>query len=205
MIDFFNFGSKLLSSTFQASSIGLKEDPSDDISVYDRLIKGKYEGIAFPVNFKQEYGRNLADIIDTGWAGFYLISDRLKDILEKNHLTGWKTFPIKLYDKKEKEISGYYGFSVTGMCGNLTFKDSDIIEKKLIPSGPLCRFYKGVHINLDEWDNCDFFTPVNSSRTIVTRGAAEILKKNKISNLNLQNLTEIETTIVNFGSLKNLA
>jgi len=31
--------------------------------------------------------------------GIIFISDRLKILLEENQLTGWKTFPIKIYDK----------------------------------------------------------------------------------------------------------
>lgn len=64
------------------------------------LIKGNYEDMAFPIAFKQGTGNNLLDILDTGFPGLYLISERLKAILEDNHLTGWKTYPIKLYDKK---------------------------------------------------------------------------------------------------------
>jgi hypothetical protein len=62
MIESFDFGSKLLSSTFQAGPIGLKEDEN---GVYDHLnlIKGKLKGMGFPVVFKQDYGKHLTDII----------------------------------------------------------------------------------------------------------------------------------------------
>src|SRR5262245_11871693 len=114
MNDFFYFGSKLLSSTVQAGPIVLKQKNGLPGSYY--LIKGYYEGINFPYVFKQDYGKKFTDILDTGCAGLFLISENLKKILENNRFTGWKTYPIKLYDKKNNEVSGYHGFSVIGSC-----------------------------------------------------------------------------------------
>jgi hypothetical protein len=201
MIDFFDFGSKLLSSTFQAGPVGLKEDEN---GVYDHLnlIKGKLKGIDFPVIFKQDYGKNLTDILDTGHAGLFLISDRMKKILEDSGLTGWQTFPIKLYDKKGSEILGYHGFSVIGHCGPISYEKSQIIEKRKVPTGPLCKFYKGEYIDLNIWDGTDFFTPDGTYETFITKKAADILTKNKITNMRLENLAdkEIDIRIVENGN-----
>ena len=100
---FFSFESKLRATTFQAEPIGLKIN-EDGISDCQNLIKGNYSGISFPVIFRQENGENLTDILDTGSVGLFLISDRLKICLEENKLSGWKIFPIKLFDKKGVEI-----------------------------------------------------------------------------------------------------
>jgi hypothetical protein len=48
--------------------------------------------------------------------------------LEENQFTGWKIYPIKLFDKKENEVEGYHGLSVTGICGPQSY--NEIIEKK---------------------------------------------------------------------------
>lgn len=194
MKDFFYFDTKLILSTFQASAVGLGNDKNDLNDRY-RLIKGKYEGINFPVIFKQAHGKKFTDMLGTGWPGLYLISDRMKKILEEEKLTGWKTFQIKLYDKIGNEINGYNGFSTVGVCGPISYKNSDIIEKQYIQNGPIERNYKGVTIGLDKWDKCDFFTADGSYRTIITKRVAEILKNNKISNLKLENLTEIEIPV----------
>ena len=63
------------------------------------MAKGKYEGIDFPVIFKQEMGKKWTDILDIDWSNLYLISSKIKAVLEENKLTGWKTFPVKVYDK----------------------------------------------------------------------------------------------------------
>ena len=192
--NFFDFSSKPLSSTLQAHPVGLKTD-ENGVSDHSKLIKGQFSGIDFPVIFKQEYGKKLTDILNTGAAGFFLISDRMKKILEENNLTGWKTFPIKLYDKKRNEIFGYHGFSTVGRCGPIDYEKAEIIEKRRVPAGPLCKFYKGLHVGLDEWDGNDFFIPDETYGTIITQRAADVLKINKITNMHLVNLADIETTM----------
>lgn len=185
---FFDFGSKPASSTVQAHLVDTNID-------HLKLIKGDYTGIEFPVVFKQEYGSKLYDLLDTGHAGFLLISDRMKSVLEENKLTGWKTFPIKLYDKEGEEILGYHGFSVIGKCGPTNYKNCEIIKKRLVPKGPLCQYYKGVTI--DTWDGNDFVTPEGTYETFITRKAADILKKHRISNMYLQNLADSEMAVEN--------
>ncbi len=145
--------------------------------------------------FRQDQGNKLTDILDTGWPGLFLISDHLKTILEDNQLTGWLTYSINLYDKKKREINNYHGFSVIGICGQISYKDSKIIEKRRIAEGPTSRYYKGLSIGLNEWNGCDFFTPNDSYRTIITEKTANILKKEKITNLFLENISEIEIPV----------
>ncbi|MBX3102798.1 MAG: hypothetical protein KF690_09840 [Bacteroidetes bacterium] len=195
--EFYSFGSKLSSSTLQVHPVGLKEfHPIDPNKRYlydeDRLIQGDYTDISFPVIFKQEYGKKLQDILDTGWGSLYLISDKMKVILEDNNLTGWKTFAVKVIDKKGQEIQGYHGLSITGRCGKIDYGKSEIIERRLVPNGPLVKYYKGLHIGLDNWDGTDFFSPEKTLWTIVTKRVAEVLKKNKLTNIMLENLAEIE-------------
>ncbi|HRD54959.1 MAG TPA: hypothetical protein PLC42_01035, partial [Parachlamydiaceae bacterium] len=111
---FFEFSSKYVSSTFMACY----DDKINELN----LIKGDYIDVNFPIIFKHEEGKKLTDILDTGYVGLFLISDKLKVFLEKNQLTGWKTFPIKIYDKKKIEISGYHGFSIIGRCKSIYYK-----------------------------------------------------------------------------------
>ena len=191
---FFDFSSKLSSSTFQAYATGLKKD-EDGVNEHWNLIKGNYKGIHFPVVFKQTHGKKLLDILDTGWPSLYLISDRMKTILEDNKLTGWKTYSIELYDKKGNKITGYHGFSVVGNCGPINYEKSEIIEKRLVPTGPVCKYYKGIVV--DQWDGDDFFTPLRTYGTFVTKRAVDVLKTHKISNMNLENLANMEVAVDN--------
>jgi len=196
--DFFNFASKLSSSTVQAHAIELDIIPnpsgeSSSNSDHNRLIYGDYKSLHFPILFKQESGKRWDDILDTGWPSLYLISDRLKRVLKENKLVGWKAFPIKLLDKKGNEIPGYHGFSITGHCGPIDYNKCEIFQKRLVEGGPIRNFYKVLYVGLDQWDGSDFFHPEGNLGIIVTVKAADILKKNKISNISLRNLSDIET------------
>jgi hypothetical protein len=196
LANFFRGSSKLRSSTFLAAPVGLKVD-ANGVSDHLKLLKGHYTGISFPITFKQDNGKNLTDILDTGFAGFFLISNRMKLILEENNLTGWQVFPIKLYDKKELEIYNYHGFSIVGHCGPIDYEKSEIIEKRMFPEGPLFKCYKGLYVGLDEWNGTDFFIPRTTVMMIMTKKAADILKKNKITNLSLEKLSEFEMIVDN--------
>jgi len=192
--EFYTFRSKLSSSTFQAHPISLNKEKNEHSEHYDQhmLILGNYQGISFPVVFKQGYGEKLQDVLDTGWAGLYLISDKMKDILEDNNLIGWEAFSVKILDKYKQEIQNYHGLSITGRCGPIDYSKSEIIEKRLVPNGPLVKYYKGMHIGLDKWDGSDFFIPEKDFDIIITQRVANILKENKLTNIKLENIANIE-------------
>ncbi len=188
-MDFFDFSSKLVSSTFHSSPIHIPYDGNLE------LITGNYNGIEMPVIFKQNSGMNLLDILDTGYANLFLISEKLKSVLNEKKLTGWKTYPIKLYDKKGLEIVGYHGFSVIGHCGPIICEKSEIIEKRLIPTGPLVKFYKGIFFNLESWDGSDFFSPEGTVRILVNENVTNALREYNITNTKVKNLKDIETIV----------
>ncbi len=185
--DFFSFKSKLVLSNGQAVPINLKTNEKG-VSDHSKLIKGQYDGIDFPVIFKQKGKIKLNDILDTGWVSLFLISDNLRMVLEENRLTGWQIFPIRLYDVRGKEINGYHGFSIIGHSGPTSYDKSSIIENEAFYP-----YYKGVSV--DKWDGSDFFTPDKTYQIFITNRAAEILKKKKITNIQLENLAEKETPI----------
>jgi hypothetical protein len=192
---FYDFRSKLVSSTFQTHAVGLNKDKNENSEYYDQhmLILGDYSGIAFPVVFKQMYGEKLQDVLDTGWGGLYLISDRIKTAFEDNHLTGWKTFEIKVFTKKGQEVEGYHVLTITGRGGKIDYLKTEIIEKRLVPEGPLGKYYKGLYVGLDDWDGSDFFLPERHFGTIITSKVADVLKKGKFTNIKIENLMDIET------------
>jgi len=192
--DFFDFDSKYSSTTVRAHPVGLDvTTQASELFDHHRLILGNDKWIHFPIIFEQDHGTKLHDILNTGYVSLFLISEKMRDILEENNLTGWKTFPITLLDKQKKEILGYYGFSITGRCGPIDYSKSQIMQKRFIENGPLWNFYKGLHIDLDKWDGCDFFLPEGNFGIKITAKTADILKKNKISNVFLENLVDVET------------
>lgn len=196
---FFEFDSKIFSSFILACPVELTDEQLS-VNHQINLIKGDYDAFNFPINFMQNDGKKFTDILDTGWPSRYLISSRLKEILDNHYFTGWKSFPIRLFDKKSNEIFGYHGFSVTGKCAKIDYTNSKIIEKQFSPSGPICKFYKGISIDTDHWDGSDFFCPEGSLVIYVTQRVGKALKENKVTNLRLVDIAEKE---VDFSNVKN--
>lgn len=190
---FYMLSSKLSSTTIQAHAMGLDKIMFSDNSAAEwHLISGDYSDISFPVLFKQQYGNQLRDLLDTGWPSLFLISNRLRAVLEESALTGWATFDIRILDKQGQAIMGYHGLSITGRCGMIDYSRSEIIERPLVPNGSPVRYYKGLYIGLNEWDKTDFFLPQNYFGIMTTQRAADALKKNKFTNIRLEKLSEIE-------------
>lgn len=194
MKDFYYFDSPFLPNTFQVTAIGLGCD-DQGINDEENLIQSKYKGINFPVKYKQKSGKKLTDILNTGWVSLFLISEKLKKTLEENFITGWKTYPIILKDRNENMVEGYYGFSVTGISGRRSYANSPIIEVQYVKDGPIVRLYKGARVDLSKWDGSDFFIPEGSIAIVVTKKVFDLVKVNKISNLSLPNITEVEMDV----------
>lgn len=187
---FYDFGTKLRSASFHAEPVNI-----NTLEEKNNIVSGLYDNINFPIIFKHTYGNKVGDILDTGSASLFLISDKLKNTLEKNNLTGWKTYPVQIFDKKGDKIQGYHGFSVTGRCGPVDYRKCEITEKRLAPEGPLIKHYKGLYIGLDKWDGSDFFIPEGTSGIKITQKAMNLLKTNKLTNLNCKNLMDYETPV----------
>jgi len=193
MKDFFSFIDKSFSITYQVGSTSLDlEDKPEDKSDHDDLILGNHENITFPVIFVHEYGRKLRDMIGTGWPGLYLITDHFREILRESHISGWKTFPIKIYDKRKNEINGYNGFSVTGRSGEINYSHCQAFKKRYVPEGPICTYYKGRRLDLEEWDGSDFFVPEERTGILVTKRVVSVVKKHKITNIEFNRFIESE-------------
>ena len=190
--DFFEFKSRFASSTVQVGAVSLRDPATVGELDEDRLSMGDYSGIVFPVVFRHEYGRKWCDVLDTGTPTLMLISERIKGLLEEHGLTGWGTFAVRILGKKGSEVFGYHGFSTLGRCGPVDCTQGEVIEKRLVPTGPLVRYRRGLHVGVDRWDGSDFCLPENYLGTIVTRRAAEVLKASKLTNVELNNLADME-------------
>ncbi len=81
---------------------------------------------------------------------------------------------------------------MSGVSGQISYSNSLIIEKRLVPGGPIVRLYKGADIDLSKWDGSDFFIPEYTKEIVITKKVAKQLEKNKITNLKLKNVTDEE-------------
>lgn len=191
---FHNLSSKLSSTTFSVNSINLSAR-IDEKGKTDamNLLEGNYGKLNFPIVFKHVSGKKHCDLIGSGWGILYLISDRMKELLEKYNLTGWKCFPVEILDKKGEKIQEvYHGLSIVGRSGPIDYGKSFLIEKRTIPNGPLSKYYKGLYFEMETWDGSDFFLVKNNWGTMVTKKAKDLLVEHKLTNLMFYNLAEME-------------
>jgi hypothetical protein len=183
---FYKFGSKLTTSAVQVTSVNLGNDD------YQRLILGRLQGIKTPMQWEQKYGHEFQDILDTGYAGLYLVSDKLKEVLIENSITGWIVFDVEIFDNNGESVRGYNGFSITGRSGPIDYHAGKAIQKQFTPNGPLITIHRGYGLDLSNWDGSDFFIPVGQYGTYATSKVFELIKSNKLSNIKFQDIAEME-------------
>ena len=181
---FYEFGFKYYYNTIRITpdifEIALRTgDFSEKRNIHDYLAMGDYpDWLEFPVIFHQFEGNKYRDALGMGCAMLTcVVSDRLKDILEKNQVTGWKIYPIVIYDKKENLITGYNGFSITGRGGH--FEHSDM---------PGWTDKKPWKYNLSNWDGSDMF--FIGGWSIVTERVKILLESEKIDKAEFRPFSE---------------
>lgn len=152
------------------------------------LREGDYpDWVQFPIVFHQIDGTKLRDIIDSRRVDFDVISERVESILCKHNITGWKTYPVRIFDKKENEIFGYRGFSVLGRGGRLIY----------LKDGPEVNFRfekKDKILDLTEWDGSDIFL-VFGVGIIISDRAMKLFKENRVSAVDYLPINDVYTVI----------
>lgn len=144
-----------------------------------RLILGDYNEVQLPVIYNEikggSSGKKMRDILDTRYPPLYLISDRFKNVLEECGITGWKSYPITLFDKKGNRVEGYNGFSITGRAGKI---------QKFVQFQTQCDYSadtEGYYFDIDTWDGSDLFNTEGSWHIIASERFIKVLVENKIT------------------------
>src|SRR5574343_620895 len=156
------------------------------------IVRGDYTGVVLPVIFKQISGKIWTDILNPNSVSMYVVSQRFIELLEKNKITGWRGYPVTIIDKEGKSVVGYVGFSIIGRSGPVDYSKAVIYEKQLVHNGAKTKYYKGLYIDMNKWDVSDFFIPEGTLNIIISEKAMRLIKKYKITNVNIQNITEYE-------------
>ena len=191
---FYFFGSKGYLTTIAVTSLifeqALIDEPFDERglrigdrhNIYDYLQSGEFpDWLSFPVEFVIYDGKYFRDMIDIRYDGHtVLISDRMKEVLLSNGLTGWTTYPIKLTDRKGKEVLGYNGFSIIGSGGESTNKEEILSIPNMWE-----RIHARMKYNTNQWDGSDFFI-IDKAKTCITHRCYEVLKNNKITAIDIE-------------------
>jgi len=183
----YTFGNKLIRGAYHCIQIN-KEALIDDI----QLLKGELK-IDEPIEYGYLIGKNIYDMVGTG-CSVQLLSYKITNILREHQITGWKTYPAILYDKKGNEVKEYSIFSITGRCGPVDWSKSEaFIKDPFVPGGSAANMLRGLYPDLDTWDGSDvFMTRGDSVWTFVTKKVRDLLVKNEATNILMEKITEKE-------------
>ena len=192
MIPFYTFDSKGYQTTFSVipdlfENAIRNDNYGEDRNILDHLLLGEYEHYSFPIKFHQETesGKRFRNIIDAGWP-LFLISDKTLGLLTEFNITGWRTYPTEIKDKKGNSVLGYNGFSITGRGGKFDKKfEMGYLDETKEQFGAKVR---GAY-DLSKWDGSDFFI-IKHRWIIVTERVMKLLKKNKIDAIEYEKLSD---------------
>ncbi len=102
-------------------------------------------------------GRVLADFIAND-AALIIVASSVKSILSESGLTGWREYPVRLYDRKGAAISKEYtGLSIVGRTGCYD-RERSVTRWQISKDG--CKTVSemnGIHFDPREWDGSDIF------------------------------------------------
>lgn len=138
------------------------------------LLLGKYVP-SEPLKTKVSEGKNYYDIVRFQDPFNFAISEKVLNLLNNNSISGWSIFEILIADAR----SSYYGFQVTGKCGEL---------KR--PKKP--GFVVGCEFEYSTWDETDVFAPQNTASVFCTQKVKDIFEHNKVTNIELEDITTVE-------------
>ena len=119
-------------------------------------------------------GRNIYDILRYQDVHNFAVSERLKEALESNGVTGWSSYPITIEGIDEK----YYGFWVTGQGGPVTKFDKD---------GNVPQF-KPIKWDTAKWDGSDIFNIENTGIIGLTPKAVAVIQQFKVKSIEIKPL-----------------
>ncbi|CAM1340994.1 MULTISPECIES: hypothetical protein [Tenacibaculum] len=145
-------------------------------------------------------GKSLYDIIWTTNAFPLIVSERIIELFKSNGISGWKTYNVEIYSKKNEFIDQkYYGLIITGRCGYRDYSKNSIIMDKIgITTEP---HSKGFYFKDDYWDGSDLFmcNPDENGNSnmfrFCTQKVADLVKKEKIKNISLEKVTDFSMSI----------
>lgn len=117
-------------------------------------------------------GTKLFDAISFTYSVYWVFSEKVKNLFEENKVTGIEFYPIVINGIQDK----YYGYYIIGRAGKVLNTD----DMGCIP------MFEPLEFNEDEWDGSDMFLFSNSTGEFMTEKVKDILIKNKITNLRIE-------------------
>jgi hypothetical protein len=117
----------------------------------------------------------VGDLIGTYWGMIYLISDRFRNVLIENNISGWRVDPISI--TRGSGFMSAWLLIITGRCGPVFGVGGE--ESDRVPS-------VGQFLDPTRWDGSDIFTPDNLSAVFMTTECSQKLEQAGLTNLEIE-------------------
>jgi hypothetical protein len=163
-------------------------------SIARSLRKGQIS-LEQPIKLGAYMGRQITDFLWSDLVNIVCISMKVVKIFQDNNVTGWASYPVEVFDRKSELLPNYYGFSVIGKECRRDRSRSQIITKQAVPGGQPFDVYKGLYFYEEDWDGSDIFFVGNYGGIVVTEKVKRLFNKEKITNVKLFPLAEVERDV----------
>jgi hypothetical protein len=159
------------------------------------LFRGRLE-LDAPLKLGAYMGGQATDFLWSGLIPLVCILYKVAELLRKNNISGWTTYPVEVFGRKGESLPDYHGFAVTGSKCRRDRSRSHILTRQAVPGGKPFEVYKGLYFYEKDWDGSDIFRVSSSGGTIVTEKVYKVLKKAKVTNVKLTPLPEVELQVL---------
>lgn len=194
----------LLSDRFDRTAPRLAIN-SEDEPLWRLAVRGH----PTPVLTCRQYsgGRHWKDFLWTSSSGIPIVSERVRDLLQKDRISGWAIYDVAIVDGADRRIPGYYGLAVTGRCGGrigYDRRESALIHKPSAQGGSM-PYFRGLHYDAGTWDGADLFMDQEGAGwMLVTEKVAETFKRAKVSNCELTDIDVLERPAIESEVIKGV-
>lgn len=161
------------------------------------LFYGRLQ-LSGPLKMRAAMGGQATDFLWSQFPPLLCVSERVVRLLENEEFVGWATYPVEVYDRKGAPLPGYYGLAITGPVLDHDLRRSPLVTlPPIVPRGMPPRVYRGLYFAEEKWDGSDFFL-VKAGWKVVTRRVAEAFRRNRITNIRLTPVPEVEMDAILF-------
>ncbi len=148
-----------------------------------------------PIELGGYRGSQITDFLWSGLMGIVCVSNRVVQLLTEHRITGWQTYPVRVFDRRAVEVPGYAGLSITGSQCNRDRSRSHIIEKPAPTArGVGYQVYRGLYFDESQWDKCDMFW-IRDTAIVVTAKVRQLMQSVGASNVRFARLTDVEIDV----------
>jgi len=181
----------VLSEAFERSAA--RAEFASSIDGIDDWAVGK---CAETIRLKQTSRGNLRDLVGTTHAGFYLLSRRVQEALQREKVTGWRACPIQFTDADGNANDNYSAIGITARCGHLDNSRSEKVVRLSSESRAPSSWWVGLYFDEDTWSGADLFRPDGTMLTLATSRAKAVFEGIGATNVRFRRMLEVERAVL---------